>query len=128
MAVVGGGEPDHLGGIHHRAAAEGDDRIGVLGPEHLDALLDHRDRRIGRDLIEDRERRSAGRERLGQRLEQAELRDHLVGDDQHLVVAKAADRLAQARARTGADEQGGLRDRQHAGDDAGGAFDGRQGD
>ena len=43
---VGDDDADGLGGIHRRAAADGDDRVGLGLPEGLDAVLHVVDRRV----------------------------------------------------------------------------------
>jgi len=84
--------------------------------EEVNALLDQRNGCVGRDLVKHHELRATGGQCIGQAVQQTQLGDDAVGDDQDLAVAKTGNRLAQAAAGTGADQQRGLRNRDEAGD------------
>jgi hypothetical protein len=116
---VGDRQRDRLAGVHGRAAAEGHDGVAVMLAVEGDAALDQRDRRVGRDLVEDHELRAAGGKRAGQAVQQTQAHDDGVGDDQHLAVAEAGDGLPQPAAGPWPDQQGGLRNRDEARDLAG---------
>ncbi len=75
-------EPHDLGRVDGAAAAQGDDDVGLVGDEALKALVDHRDRRIGLDLVEDRVGDPDLVQGLGHLLRQAELEQGLVRDDE----------------------------------------------
>ena len=119
-------ERDDLRRVEHRAAADREHGVAALAAHHVQPALDDRDRRVGRDLVEDDEFAAGGRERLGQRREQAQLRDHRVGDDEDAAVAEVTDRARQPRRGAGADHQQRLRNRHEPRHDAGRALDGRQ--
>ena len=108
FAGVGDGHRNGFGGIHGRPASHGHDGVAAVFLVKIDAALDQRNGRIGRDLVKHHVLRTACRERVGQVLQQAQLGNHPVGDDEKLRVAKACHRLAQAAAGARSNQQCGL--------------------
>jgi len=119
LAGVGYRGSDSLGGIHRGPAAEGHDGVAVVRLIEVDALLDQRNRRVGRDRIEDHVVGASRRQGRGQVIEQAQFGNDAVGDDEDLAVAEAGDGLAQSSAGARPDQDRGLRYGQKAHGQAG---------
>ena len=72
---------DDLGRVDRRAAADGEDRVAAMRAHGLEARLQHGIGRIGRDAIVHGDVDALRQQRLAQRLDQAQLHEHGVGDD-----------------------------------------------
>jgi hypothetical protein len=82
VAVVARHHHHRLGDVERRAAAEADDRVGVVGPCGRAAGHRLRAGRIAGDAIEHRDVEAGVAQRRDERMSDRQLRQCAVGDDQ----------------------------------------------